>query len=123
MSRYKIAWDILQDLENSEELTERLFGNVVPVPLFTSSIEVPDAFYRNGDGSGPLEFDYANLIFDITAKGEVRNIEIVSEETEDNRQRLSKLRRLAHASRFRPQIVDGVPQSSFGHHFRYRYWY
>tara|TARA_B110000858_G_scaffold198464_1_gene265348 strand:+ start:15084 stop:16472 length:1389 start_codon:yes stop_codon:yes gene_type:complete len=123
LKRYKIAWDILQDLENSEELTERLFGDVVPVPLFTSSIELPDAFYRNGDGSGPLEFDYADLIFDVTSKGEVRNVEIVSEETEDNRQRLSKLRRVALSSRFRPRIVDGVPQSSSGHHFRYRYWY
>ena len=123
LKRYKIAWDLLQDLENSEELTERLFGKVVPVPLLTSSIEVPDALYWNKDGTEALNFDYADLVFDITSKGEVRNMEIISGEAEDNQMQLSKLRRLALSMRFRPLIVGGVPQGTIGHHFRYRYWY
>ena len=123
LRNYKTAWSILQDLENNEELIERLFGNVVPVPLFTSSIGIPDAFYNNGNDSGPLKFDYADLVFDVTTAGLVRNLEFISGKTEEHQVQLNKLRRFALSMRFRPRIVEGVPQHSSGNHFRYRYWY
>lgn len=123
LENYKRAWDILQELENSEELTERLFGSVAPVPSHASSIETPEAFYRNEDGSEALKFDYADLTFDVTANGLVRNIKSISEETEGNQAQLSKLRISVRSMRFRPLIVDGVPQRSNENHFRYRYWY
>lgn len=123
MENYKIAWDILQQLENGEELTERLFGNVVPLPSFASSIELPDAFYRNEDGTEALHYDYADLTFDVTANGVVRNVESITEETADNQAQLSKLRISARSMRFRPLIVNGEPQRSNENHFRYRYWY
>ncbi|PCI76581.1 MAG: hypothetical protein COB20_10265 [SAR86 cluster bacterium] len=123
LENYKIAWDMLQELENSEELTERLFGTVASLPSFASTIATPDAFYRNEDGSEALNFDYADLTFDVTANGLVRNIETISEETEANQAQLSKLRISVRSRRFRPLIVDGEPQRSNGNHFRYRYWY
>lgn len=123
LENYKLAWDILQALENSEALTEQLFGNVAPIPSFASAIETPDAFYRNEDGTEALKFDYADLTFDVTANGLVRNVESVSQETEDNQAQLSKLRILVRSMRFRPLVVDGEPQHSSENHFRYRYWY
>lgn len=123
LENYKIAWDMLQELENSEELTERLFGNVAPLPAFASSIETPDAFYRKEDGSEALKFDYADLTFDVTASGLVRNVESISEETKANQGQLSRLRISVRSMRFRPLVVDGEPQRSSGNHFRYRYWY
>lgn len=123
LDNYKLAWDIVQELENSEELTEQLFGSVAPLPTFASSIETPEAFYRNEEGTEALKFDYADLIFDVTSKGLVRNVESISEETEANQAQLSKLRISVRSMRFRPLIVDGVPQRSNGNHFRYRYWY
>ena len=123
LENYKIAWDLLQELENNEELTERLFGNVAPLPSFASSIQTPDAFYRNEDGSEALNFDYADLTFDVTANGLVRNVKSISEETEENQAQLSKLRITVRSMRFRPLLIDGEPQLSKENHFRYRYWY
>ena len=123
LENYKLAWDILQAEENAEELTQRLFGNVSPLPAFTSSVKTPDAFYRNEDGSEALQFDFANLIFDVTDKGLVRNVKSVSEETEANQAQLSKLRIWVRSNRYRPLIVNGEPQRSDENHFRFRYWY
>lgn len=123
LDNYKLAWEILQGLENREELTEQLFGKVAPLPSFASSIQPPDAFYRSEDGTEALKFDYAELTFDVTTNGVVRNVKSVSEETEANQAQLSKLRILVRSRRFRPLIVDGEPQHSTENHFRYRYWY
>jgi len=123
LGNYKVAWDILQELEDSEELTQRLFGKVTPLPAFGSSIETPDAFYRNGAGTEALSFDYADLTFDVTVKGLARNVKSISEETEDNQAQLSKLRSSVRSMRFRPLLNDGEPQYSFDNQFRYRYWY
>ena len=123
LKSYKLAWDMLQGLEDSEELTQQLFGSVTPLPAFGSSIEVPDAFYRTEDGSQALRFDYADLTFDVTENGLARNVVSISEETEDNRAQLGKLRNSTRSMRFRPLVIDGEPQRSFENHFRYRYWY
>jgi hypothetical protein len=123
LENYKVAWDMLQGLENSKELTELLFGNVVPLPSFSSSIEMPEAFYRSEDGTEALSFDHADLTFDVTVNGRARNVKSISEETEDNQAQLSKLRRSVRSMWFRPLLVDGEPARSFENHFRYRYWY
>ena len=123
LGNYKVAWDILQELEDSEELTQRLFGKVTPLPAFGSSIETPDAFYRNEAGTEALSFDYADLTFDVTVKGLARNVKSISEETEDNQAQLSKLRSSVRSMRFRPPLNGGEPQYSFDNQFRYRYWY
>jgi hypothetical protein len=123
LKNYKLAWDMLQGLEDSEELTQQLFGSVTPLPAFGSSIEAPDAFYRTEDGSQALRFDYADLTFDVTENGLARNVESISEETEDNQAQLGKLRNSARSMHFRPLFIDGEPQRSFENHFRYRYWY
>jgi len=120
---YKLAWDMLQDLEDSEELTQRLFGNVTPLPAFVSSIETPDAFYRNEDGSEALSFDYADVTFDVTVNGLARKVVSISKETEDNKVQLGKLRMSVRSMRFRPLVIDGELQRSSENQFRYRYWY
>ena len=123
LENYQLAWHVLQEQENVEELTQRLFGEVVPLPSFASSIEIPEAYYKNEDGSDALNFDYADLTFDVTDSGMVRNVATDSEETEANKLQLSKLRNMVRSMRFRPLIVDGAPQHSSENHFRYRYWY
>jgi hypothetical protein len=123
LKNYKLAWDMLQGLVDSEELTQQLFGSVIPLPAFGTSIETPDAFYRNEEGSHALRFDYADLTFDVTETGLARNVVTISEETEDNQAQLGKLRNSTRSMRFRPLVIDGEPQRSFENHFRYRYWY
>jgi hypothetical protein len=123
LENYKLAWDMLQGLEDSEELTQRLFGKVTPLPAFGSSIETPDAFYGKEDGTEALSFDYADLTFDVTVNGLARKVLSISEETQDNQAQLGKLRTSVRSTRFRPVLIDGEPERSFENHFRYRYWY
>jgi len=123
LENYKLAWDMLQELEDSEELTQQLFGKVTPLPAFGSSIETPDAFYTNEDGTEALSFDYADLTFDVTVDGLARKVVSISEETQENKAQLGKLRRSVRSMRFRPVLIDGEPARSFENHFRYRYWY
>lgn len=123
LMNYQQAWQILQTQENSEELTQRLFGRVVLLPSFTSSVETPMAFYQAGEDTDALRFDYADLMFDVVETGIVRNVKHVSARTEANQAQLGKLRTSIRTSRFRPLIVDGKPQRSNDHYFRYRYWY
>lgn len=123
LESYQLAWNVLQEQENAEVLTQRLYGEVVPLPSFASSIEIPEAYYKNEDGTDALNFDFADLTFDVTDRGVVRNIAIDTEESEANKLQLRKLRSMVRSTRFRPLIVDGVPQYSSQNHFRYRYWY
>lgn len=120
---YALAWQILQGQENAEELTQRLFGQVASLASFASSIETPQAFYQVGGESAGLDFDFADLLFDVTETGLVRNVKNITEETEANQAQLSKLRISIRSSRFRPMIVDGEPVRSRENLFRYRYWY
>ncbi len=123
LENYELAWQILQAEENGEELIQHLFGKVASLPAFSASIETPAAFYDASEESAALKFDFADLMFDVSDNGLVRNVKSVSEETDANKAQLSKLRISIRSSRFRPLIVDGKPQRSNGNLFRYRYWY
>jgi tetratricopeptide (TPR) repeat protein len=123
LQNYTLAWQVLQEQENADELTERLFGRVVPLPSFSSSVEIPAAFYMNEDRTAALDFDYADLTFEVTGSGHARNVESITEETADNSLQLSGLRASVRASRFRPLLVDGELMQSNDNVFRYRYWY
>lgn len=120
---YREAWQVLQEQDNSEELTDRLFGQVVPIPTFAKSVENPVAIYQANDESDALQHDFADLVFDVTASGLVRNATVITEETTEKSSHHARLRGIVRDSLFRPIIVDGEPQRSYGNHFRYRYWY
>ncbi|MED5530491.1 MAG: hypothetical protein VYA99_09055, partial [Pseudomonadota bacterium] len=70
-----------------------------------------------------LRSAYADVIFDVSAMGGVRNLRMQSEITEENSDQLSRLRREIRRSTFRPLIIEGQPVISRDHQFRYRYWY
>ena len=120
---YRVAWQGLQEQENSEELTDRLFGEVVPLPTFAKSVDNPASVYQTNSESDALNHDFADVMFDVTASGLVRNAKMVSEETIENSRHLSRLRSIIRDTYFRPLIVEGKPQRSEGNYFRYRYWY
>ncbi len=120
---YQAAWQVLLLQENSEELLQRLFGEVVPLPTFAESISNPAADYQADSQSDAINYDFADVMFDVTENGLVRNAKIVSEQTEENFSHHNSLRTNVRNSFFRPLIVDGEPQRSNGAYFRYRYWY
>ena len=120
---YANAWNLLSNQPNAIPLINAYFGRVVAMPTFAGedaeSLEV--ASVKAGNAS--LRSDYADIMFDVSDNGVVRNVRMVSAETEENRMQLSKLRRMERDSYFRPLIKDGVPQNSKGNVMRYRYWY
>ena len=120
---YAEAWAVLADQPDSEELQQRLFGQVLSVPTFA---ELPTNLLMGSTDSQErpgLRYDYADVVLDLTQYGAPRNVMVISEETEDNARQLDQLRRVVRSMTFRPLIVDGQAQDSEGHHFRYRYWY
>ena len=119
---YNVAWQILAELDNCDELIQQLFGQVVPIPTFGRPTHLGTAPPNNSPREG-LRSAYADVIFDVSAMGGVRNLRMESESTEENSDQLSRLRREIRRSTFRPLIIEGQPVISRDHQFRYRYWY
>ena len=120
---YLQAWELLRDEEEGDELIQRLFGSVAPLPTFVTT---PKNFQlRSSDIKikSSMEHSIADLSFSVTAAGAVRDIELLSEETEENARRLARVSRDARVSKFRPIVIEGKPVQSDGVIFRYRYWY
>ena len=116
---YNRAW-LLVSGEGMQALRDRLFGGVVPIPTFFEKV----SFGRERiEVRGELNSDFVDLSFDVTVGGTVRNVRVVSEETEENAAQHNRIKRLARRSLFRPLLVDGIPQYATGNLFRYRYWY
>ncbi|MDA9611718.1 tetratricopeptide repeat protein [OM182 bacterium] len=116
---YNRAW-LLVSGEGMQVSRDRLFGGVVPIPTFFEKV----SFGRERiEVREELNSDFVDLSFDVTVGGTVRNVRVVSEETEENAAQHNRIKRLARRSLFRPLLVDGIPQYATGNLFRYRYWY
>jgi len=120
--QYAQAYQLLLDQDNGEELIKQLFGQVVPIPTFGLPTNLEKATSHDLDRSR-LRSDYADLSFDVTVNGVVRNVRLLSEITDENTLQLDRLRREARLSSFRPKVVDGRPVRTDDNQFRYRYWY
>jgi hypothetical protein len=116
---YNQAW-LMVSGEEMQVSRDRLFGGVVPIPTFLEKVSYDRERIEIND---ELSSDFVDLSFDVTVGGTVRNVRVVSEETEDNAAQHNRIKRLARRSLFRPLLVDGVPQYAAGNLFRYRYWY
>ena len=121
--QYANAWRLLANQPNADALHKAYFGRIVPMPSFvgeqSKELEI-DAVRQSKE---PLDPDYADVIFDVNDTGVVRDVQVLSAETDDNKNQLSRLRRMVRGTYFRPIIINGVPQRSEGNVFRYRYWY
>lgn len=120
---YANAWQIISELEDSEELLSEFFGHVIPLPTF---LDAPTSLVftsRDGRDTQDLNVGFVDLRFDVTENGVVRNLEIVTGETEENSMILGRLQRQVRSSVFRPALKDGAAIHSIGSQFRYRYWY
>jgi hypothetical protein len=120
---YADAWQIIADLEDSPGPSAEFFGHVIPLPTF---LDAPTSLVfasEKGNDTKDLEVGFVDLRFDVTENGIVRNLEIVSGETEEKALILGRLQRQVRSSLFRPVLEDGVAIRSIGNQFRYRYWY
>ena len=120
---YLQAWELLRDEEDGDDLINRLFGSVAPLPTFVNTSKNFQLRSSDVKIKSSMEHSIADLSFSVTAAGVVRDIELLSEETDENARRLARISRDARMSKFRPILVEGRPSASDGHIFRYRYWY
>jgi len=120
---YIEALNILQKTDDAEASIEKLFGQVVPIPTFSNSVEnLLTKPLTTADGKS-LNSDFVDVVFDVMPTGTTRNIQILSEQNEFNQAMFSRLERVVRDSYFRPKIVNGEPVRSEQNYFRYRYWY
>lgn len=124
ITKYGEVWQLLSAMEDGEAQLQVLFGQVAHLPTFVNhAVSVGRAYSSDSEVGETLISDYADVMFDVTENGIVRNIRIMTEETPENRRQLSRLRREVRNSYFRPIIVDGIPTRTDEHQFRYQYWY
>ena len=122
-SRYLQAWSLLSTEPDGDQLKEKLFGRVVLLPTF---MEVPKNLEMRASipkVRSNLTYSTADVSFSVSITGGVRDLNVLTEENDENANLLSRLRRSIRFSKFRPVIENGRPVHSAGHVFRYRYWY
>ncbi|MEX0617845.1 MAG: hypothetical protein WDZ76_14015 [Pseudohongiellaceae bacterium] len=119
--RYQQAYEILESIEGEDRVARDYFQQVVPLPVFEHFEETLTLAASSVDR--PLASGYADFLFTVTNYGVVTEIDVLTEETEENDRVLTRLRRELRDTRFRPIVIDGEAVTSEANHFRYRYWY
>ncbi len=119
---YAEAWQVLSESPNGEELLATFFGQVVPLPTFLAA--PTSLVFRSSTArdTSELRVGYADMVFDVTENGVVRNLEVIGDD-EENYPILGRLRREVRDAIFRPVVKDGEMIRTTGNRFRYRYWY
>lgn len=123
--QYMNAWRLLANQDNADALLEAAFGRIVRMPTFATDAQIDAQWIESGDEAPAqtLRFDYADVMFDVSSGGSVRNVRVITQETDENEFQLRKLRRMVRDSTFRPIIKGGEPRRSEDNVLRYRYWY
>ena len=123
--QYQLAYDLLSNLENGQQLIDELFGKVVPLPAFSGTVDELNLNPVLVETEGrELRSGYADVVVEVNNYGLVSNVEVTSAElTEEDARIHTLLRRKVRSSVFRPKIESGEMVRSDGNHFRYRYWY
>ena len=122
-NRYLQAWSLLSTEPNGDQLKEKLFGHVVPLPTFMEGPKNLEMRASIPKVRSNLKYSTADVSFSVSITGGVRDLDVLTEENDENANLLSRLRRSIRFSKFRPVIENGQPVHSAGHVFRYRYWY
>ncbi len=121
--QYLRAWNLLAAEENGEEMLVRLFGQVTPIPTFSTE---PRSVFRGGadrPALGELTEGFVDLSFNVTRNGEVRRVTVLSEETDENSGQVARVVREMRRFSFRPIVQDGVALPSDDNRARVRFWY
>ncbi len=132
--QYAVAWDLLvvpaetgQAAADSDQQ-----ASVAPVPAF-SRISIIPSFIQHGrwlnrpglerPPLSSLQAEEVDLSFTVTRSGLVRDIEVLSEETEENAGHFARISRELRRFRFRPMLVDGQMTETQNNRARVRFWY
>lgn len=120
---YLEIWNQLSEQEDGAELQAKLFGSPIQIPTYN---ETPRRINLRGSerpDRGQLLADYGDFSFEVSRWGEVRRVELISEETIENAGQLRRVAREMRRIYFRPMLVDGVPVMTEDNRVRVRFWY
>ncbi|MFM1897620.1 MAG: hypothetical protein RLZZ385_2694 [Pseudomonadota bacterium] len=123
--QYRLAYELLSEQAQGQQLIDELFGHVVPLPAFSGSVEemafnpvVPETEGRE------LRSGYADVAVEVNDYGLVSNVDVLSAEiTEEDARVHTLLRRKVRSSVFRPKLENGEMVRSVDNRFRYHYRY
>lgn len=121
---YTEAYNLIALMENGDQLVQETFFHVEALPELSVNIEEltlgarVDMSRMGARRSGVLEVE-----FDVTSYGAATDIDVLTEETDENTRVISALRRKVRSTVFRPTVVDGELVRSENNRFQYRYWY
>lgn len=119
---YGRAWEVLGRLSDGQARQQAMFGTVTPLPHYAWDVHGP-AQALSAEGAGVLSYAYADLRFDVTDSGGVREVQLLSPITAANEAHKERLQRAVRRSFYRPRLEDGALTASPDNRFRYRYWY
>lgn len=120
---YTIAEELMAGSEDALALREQLFSGVTRIPSFLDSSNHAAAVLYNPELGTQMQSGFADVMFDIARDGSVRNLEFLTERTEENYRHLNRLRAGISRSIFRPHIEQGETVLTKDQIFRFRYWY
>ena len=122
MRTYEEAYNLLASTENSEELLQQVFGEVVFIPTYSNFDAQRMEAYGVGPDSG-ARMGYVDIAFDVNQYGRLNNFEILdlvpAELSRADIQVLNSIR----STLVRPKVKEGRTVSSDMERFRFNFWY
>lgn len=111
MDQYRHAYAKAGDTDDSQNLSERFFGK--PRAL-------PDMPLLETQAHNPNEpHDFVVVKFDVTPRGEARNVDILDARPQNHVGNRAMVRRNLKAAKFRPRIIEGKAVTTKGIVHRY----
>lgn len=112
-SLYAEARALLAETDDPVGLETELFTNPVKIPVFIRPMARRD--------SG--EIGLVEIGFDLSIRGELAGVEVLTPETEENILHLRKLKSDFRSSIYRPQLIDGELRRARGLKMAFQYLY
>ena len=132
--QYGIAQRLLSDIELDEEasqeqlatarsMQELLFSQVTPIPGFALQPRWLVNPRTDRPALDELQWDEVDLSFTVTRNGQVRDVEVIGEESATDSGHHERVGRELRRYRFRPLLVEGLAVESRNNRVRFRFWY
>lgn len=122
MRAYEDAYEQLLAEENSAEVIQQVFGEIVFLPTFSTFAEEKKEAFNIGADSGARQ-GYVDMSFDVSQYGRATNFELLAQEPPDLARVQMQVVSMMRAHLVRPRIVEGRTVSSEGERYRFHFWY
>jgi len=122
MRAYEDAYEQLLAEENSAELIQQVFGEIVFLPTFSTFADEKKEAFNIGADSGARQ-GYVDMSFDVSQYGRATNFDLLAQEPPDLTRVQMQVVSMVRAQLVRPRIVEGRTVSSDGEKYRFHFWY